>query len=81
MANHLRLDFDLVELLSRVDTNNAANHLGDNDHVSQVCFDQVWLLIGLGFLLGLPQLFDQTHRLAFKTTVKPTTGTGVNNIA
>jgi hypothetical protein len=34
MSDHLRLDFDLVELLSTVDANNAANHLWDDNHVS-----------------------------------------------
>ena len=81
MSNHLRLNFDLVELLSGVDTNNAANHLWDNNHVSEVGLDEVWLLVGLGLLLRLTELLDQTHGLALKATVEATTGTGVNDIA
>jgi hypothetical protein len=50
--------------LSGVDTDNAANHFWDDDHVSQVCSDWVWLLVWLGLLLGLSELLDQTHRLA-----------------
>jgi hypothetical protein len=80
VSNHLGLDFDLVELLSRVDTNDGANHLGDNDHVSQVRLDKIGLLVGLSLLLGLAKLLDQTHRLALETTVEPTAGTGVDNI-
>jgi hypothetical protein len=81
MANHLRLNFNLVELLSRVDTNDAANHLRDHDHVTQVRLDEVGLLVGLGLLLGLAQLLDQTHRLALETAVEPTASTGVDYIA
>jgi len=43
--------------------------------------DKVWLLVGLSLLLRLPELLDQTHGLALKTTVEPTTGTGVDDIA
>jgi hypothetical protein len=76
VSNHLRLDFHLVELLARVDTNDATNHLGNHNHVSQMR-----LLIGLRLLLGLAQLLDQTHGLALETAVEPTTSTSVNNIA
>lgn len=81
MTNHLRLDFDLVELLSGVDTDNAANHLWDDDHVSQVSLDQIRLLVWLSLLLGLAELLDETHRLALQTTVEPTASTGVDDIA
>jgi hypothetical protein len=80
VSNHLRLNFDLVELLSRVDTNNATNHLGDYNHVSEMCLDEVGLLIWLSLLLCLAQLLDQTHRRAFETTVEPTASAGVDNI-
>lgn len=80
MSNHLRLNFNLVEFLSRVNTNNATNHLRDNDHVSQVCLDKVGLLVRLSLLLSLAQLLDQTHRLALETTVEPTAGARVDDI-
>ena len=81
MSNHLRLDFNLVEFLSRVDTNDATNHFGDHNHVSQMGLDKVGFLIWLGLLLCLAQLLDQTHRLALKTTVEPTAGACVDDIA
>ena len=81
MANHFGLDFDLVELLSRVDANDAADHLGDNDHVAEVSLDEVRLLVGLGLLLRLSELLDEAHRLALQATVEPTSGTGVDEIA
>ena len=80
MSNHLRLDFDLVEFLSRVDANNATNHLGNNNHVSQMRLDEVGLLIGLGLLLRLTELLDQTHGLALETSVEPTAGACVDDI-
>lgn len=43
--------------------------------------DEIWLLIWLGLLLGLPELLDQTHWLALKTTVETTASAGVNDIA
>ena len=81
MANHLGLDFDLVELLARVDTDDRADHLGDNDHVTEVGLDEVGLLVGLGLLLGLAELLDQTHGLALETAVEPSAGTGVDEVA
>jgi hypothetical protein len=81
VSDHLRLDLNLIEFLSRVNTNDGADHLRDDNHVSEVSLDKVWLLIWLGLLLCLAQLLNQTHRLAFKTTVEPTAGTSMNDIA
>lgn len=81
MANHLGSDFNLVELLTGVDTDNAANHLGDDDHVPEVSLDEVGLLVGLGVLLGLAQLLDQAHGLPLQTPVDAAAGTGVDDIA
>jgi hypothetical protein len=80
VTDHLGLDLDLVELLAGVDTNDAANHLGDNDHVTEVGLDEVGLLVGLGLLLGLAELLDETHGLALETAVEPSTGTGVDEV-
>merc|ERR1712113_16491 len=81
VTNHFRLDFDLVELLSGVDTDDAANHFWDNDHISQVSLDQVRFLVWLSLLLGLAELLDETHRLALQTAVESTASTSVDNIA
>lgn len=81
MANHLRLDLDLVELLSGVDTDDGANHLGDDDHVTEVSLDEIGLLVGLGLLLSLAELLDETHGLALQTAVEASAGTGVDDIA
>lgn len=80
MANHLGLDFDLVELLSGVDTDDAADHLGDNDHVTEVGLDEVGLLVGASLLLGLAELLDETHGLALQTAVESSASAGVDDI-
>jgi len=81
VTNHLRLDLDVVELFARVDTNDAANHLRHDDHVSEVSLDRVRLLVGLGLLLGLAELLDETERATLQTAVEPSAGAGVDDIA
>lgn len=81
MSNHLRLDLDLVELLSRVDTDNTADHFWDDNHVSEMGLNEIWLLVGLSLLLGLAELLDQTHGLALKTAVETTASACVDDIA
>jgi hypothetical protein len=81
VADHLGLDLDLVELLAGVDTNDGTDHLGDDDHVTEVSLDEVGLLVGLGLLLGLAELLDQTHGLALEATVETSAGTSVDDIA
>ena len=66
--------------LAVVDANHGADHLGDNDHVTEVGLDEVGLLVGAGLLLGLAQLLDETHGLALQTTVEPSAGTSVDDI-
>ena len=44
MTNHLRLDLDLVKGLSIVHSNDASDHLWDNDHVPEVGSHWFWLL-------------------------------------
>jgi hypothetical protein len=81
VTNHLGLDLDLVELLSGVDADDAADHLGNDNHVPQVRLDEVGLLVGLGLLLGLAELLDQAHGLALQAAVEPAAGAGVHDIA
>lgn len=81
MANHLGLDLDLVEFLSRVDSDDAADHLRYDNHVTKMCLDEIWLLVGLSLLLGLAELLDQAHWLALEATVESAAGTGVNDIS
>jgi hypothetical protein len=46
VANHLRIDLNLVEGFVVVDANDAPNHLVHNDNVAEVCFHGLRLLTG-----------------------------------
>jgi hypothetical protein len=80
VSNHLGLDLDLVEGLSVVDTDDGTDHLGDDDHVTEVGLDDSGLLQGGGILLGLAELLDQTHGLALKATLETSAGAGVDEV-
>jgi len=67
--------------LSRVDTNHATNHLRDDNHVTQMGLDEIWLLIWLRLLLRLAELLDESHGLALQPTVEPAAGAGVDDVA
>lgn len=81
MAHHLRLDFDLVKLLAAVHTDDTANHLRHDNHVTQMRLDLVGLLIRLGVLFGFAEFLDQAHRLALEATVEPTASAGMEEVA
>ena len=51
VANHLRLDLNLVEGLAIVDTDDATNHLRHNDHVAEVGPDGLWLFTSRSIFL------------------------------
>ena len=44
MPNHFRLNFNLIESFPIVNTNDAPNHLGHDDHVAEVGPHRLWLL-------------------------------------
>lgn len=78
VTNHLRLDLDKEELLAVVDTEGRANHLRNNDHVSEVGLDRSRLLV-TSSLLGSTELLDQTHGLLVKTTVQSSASTSMDD--
>ena len=80
MTGHLWLDFDAVEHLSIVDANDAADHLWDNDHISQVGLDNSRLLVWWSSLFGSTKLFNETHRTSLKTALEATTGAAMYEI-
>ena len=59
VTDHLGLDLDLVELGAVVDTDDRADHLGDDDHLAQVRLDGLGLLTDHTLALGLPELLQQ----------------------
>lgn len=68
----------LVECLAVVNANDGADHFWDDDHVSQMRLNDGWLFIWWSLLLGLTQLLDQSHWLAFQTARKTPAGTAVH---
>ena len=80
-SDHFWLDFNLVEGLAVVDTDDGADHLWNDDHVAQVSLDNRWLLIWRCFLLGFAQLLDQGHRLALQAAREASAGSAVHQLA
>ena len=66
--------------LAVVDTDDAANHLGDDNHVTEMGLDDGGLLIRGSLLLGLAELLDETHGLALQATVESAASTGMDEI-
>lgn len=52
-ADHIELDFDVVESLAVVDSDEVSNHIGHDNCISEVGFDWDRLLTGNSVLLGL----------------------------
>lgn len=65
---------------THVNTTDRTDHLGDDDHVSQVSLDGGGLLVGSGLLLGLSELLDQSQGLPLETSLEPSPGTGVDEL-
>jgi len=80
VTDHLGLDLGGNEETTSVDANNATNHLGNNDHVSEVSLDSSGLFVGLSLGLGLTKTLDETHGLALKTALELSTSTGVDDL-
>lgn len=68
VAQHFRSDFNLVEGLTVVDTDDGTDHFWDDDHVSQVGLDNSWLLVFWTGQLSGSQLLHETVWLTRDTT-------------
>ena len=79
-AHHLRLDLHLIELLPAVNPNHGPDHLRHDNHVSEVGFHEIWLLVGFRFLLRFAEFFDEAHGFAFQAAVEAAAGAGVDYV-
>jgi hypothetical protein len=73
VANHLRLDLNLVEGFAIVDTNDASNHLRHNNHVAEVGPHWLRLLTSRSILFLFTQMSDKKNdkqMLGYKVTHK-----------
>ena len=68
MTHHLRLDLDLTESLPVVDTNDRADHLGNNNHMAEVSLDDGGLLAYSQILAGLTALSQNVLVLSLVRT-------------
>lgn len=66
--------------LSIVNSNDRTDHLGHDNHVTQMCFHDSRLLVGGCLLLGFAELLDKSHRTALKSTLEAAAGTGMNEL-
>jgi hypothetical protein len=80
MADHFGLDFNLVENLTVVDGNDGANHLGNDDHITEMGLDGGRLLVTNSLLLGSTELLNETHGLALQTTLESSASTAVDEL-
>jgi len=80
VTDHFTLNFDVLEGVTVVDGNDGSDHLGHDDHITEVGADGRGLLTDLGELLGLAELLHEGHRLALKTAVEASAGTRVEEL-
>lgn len=80
VADHLWLDFDGVEDLPVVDPHNRTNHLGNNDHVTEMGLHNSRFLVRWRLLFRLTQFFNESHGAAFQATLEPTACTSVDDL-
>ena len=66
--------------LAVVDANDGADHLRDDDHVTEVGLHDRGLFVGGRLLLSLAELLDEAHRLALEAALEPPAGTSVDDL-
>lgn len=81
MTNHFRLNLNLVECLSVINSNNRTNHLRHDDHVTQMGLDDCRLFKRLLLLLCFTQLLDEGHWFAGETSLESSSGTGMDELS
>ena len=75
------LDFNRVENLAVVYTNNGADHLGNDNHITQVSLNNLRLLANADVALRGVQTLEKSHRLSLHTTVsKATASTSIDEL-
>jgi hypothetical protein len=73
VSHHIGLDLNLVENLTVVHTDNRPDHLREDDHVTEVGLDALWLLAILrpgDTLLGGTQPLEESIVLALETVLE-----------
>eukprot|EP00997_Jenningsia_sp_PLL12_P008162 NODE_4892_length_618_cov_325.917399_g4210_i0.p1 GENE.NODE_4892_length_618_cov_325.917399_g4210_i0~~NODE_4892_length_618_cov_325.917399_g4210_i0.p1 ORF type:complete len:136 (+),score=26.12 NODE_4892_length_618_cov_325.917399_g4210_i0:46-408(+) len=79
-ADHFTLDLNRIEHLSVVDTNDAAYHLRNDDHSSQVSLNYRGLFSKWDILLCFSQLLEQIHKWFLQSPVEAPSGSGCDQL-
>ena len=69
-----------TEDLSVVNTDNRTNHLGNDNHISQVSLDDGRLVTGRSILLRLSELLDEGHGLSLESPLESSSSSSVNKL-
>jgi hypothetical protein len=80
VADHFRLNFDVGETLAVVNTNNGADHLRDDDSITQVSLDSLRLVTDGGLTLRLSELLNQALLILVQTSVELSASTSVEKL-
>ncbi|EPY39590.1 small subunit ribosomal protein S15e [Angomonas deanei] len=78
-ADHLTLDLNVTEEVTVVDADDGTDHLGGDDHITEVGADGLGLLTNLDVLLGLAEALQENRGAAVGVAVHVAAGTGVHD--
>ena len=67
--------------LAVVNTNDTADHFGNDDHVTKVSLNHGRLLIGRCLFLSFAEFLDETHGTTLETALEPAASTGMNELS
>ena len=70
VTDHISFDFDRVPVFTTVAINDGTAHLWDDDAVSEMGLDTLWLLTLWGDLLGLSKLLDESIVFAMNSVLE-----------
>ena len=78
-SDHVSLDLDLVPVLTTVAFDNGSAHLWDDDAVSKMSLDGLWLLSNGTLLLGNSKLLDQSVILGVDSVLESSSLSGLHH--
>lgn len=80
VSDHLSADLNLIVGTTIVNSDDAANHFRQDDHVTQMSLDASWLLQFFSVLLGFDQTSQQRAVLLLQAAVQASASTGVQQL-
>ena len=80
MSNHFCFDLHLIKSFAIVNPHDRSNHLWGDNHIPEMRSDSFRLFSLWTRPLGLSQLLDKSHWLAFETTCEPPSCATMNEL-